>query len=141
MAKKYIMVEAQALPPVYGLVLEAKELLASGEARNISAAAKQVGISRSAFYKYKDHVFNAGNANEIVTLLAVLKDQTGALQTLLTAISEAGASVVTINQSRPENGTAQVEVNVRTATMRLSMDDLITRLERSPVVVQVYRTV
>ena len=36
---------------------EAKRLLAVGRAKNLSEAAKLAGISRSALYKYKDHVF------------------------------------------------------------------------------------
>ena len=53
---KYLLVQADVLPEVFGKVLQAKQLLASGEVANISAAAKQAGISRSAFYKYKVEV-------------------------------------------------------------------------------------
>ena len=49
-------------------------------------------------------------------MIATLLTKTGALQSLLSGISAAGASVVTITQSQPENGTAQVEVTVRTGT-------------------------
>ena len=41
---------ADVLPEVFVKVLQAKELLASGAVSNISAAAKQAGISRSAFF-------------------------------------------------------------------------------------------
>ncbi len=61
-------------------VLQAKELLASGAVSNISAAAKQAGISRSAFYKYKDTVFDAETGRESITVVATLLDKTGALQ-------------------------------------------------------------
>ena len=111
MSQKFLLVDAEALPEVFLKVLKAKELLASGAARNISDAAKQVDISRSAFYKYKDSVFDAENSNEVITVLATLLDETGALQSLLAGISEAGGSVVTISQSKPENGAAQVEVD------------------------------
>ena len=122
-------------------VLKAKELLASGAARNISDAAKQVDISRSAFYKYKDSVFDAENSNEVITVLATLLDETGALQSLLAGISEAGGSVVTISQSKPENGAAQVEVSVRTGTMQMSVDEMLNRLSRQRTIVEVYRGV
>ena len=36
----------------------------------------------------------------------MLLDETGALQNLLSELSDSGASIVTINQSAPENGTA-----------------------------------
>ena len=92
MSQKFLLVDAEALPEVFLKVLKAKELLASGAARNISDAAKQVDISRSAFYKYKDSVFDAENSNEVITVLATLLDETGALQSLLAGISEAGGS-------------------------------------------------
>lgn len=68
-------------------MLRAKELLASGAAKNVSAAAKMVDLSRSAFYKYKDSVFDFENTKSIVTVKAVLLDETGALQALLSELS------------------------------------------------------
>ena len=56
--RRFLLVDADVLPEVFVKVLQAKELLASGAVSNISAAAKQAGISRSAFYKYKDTVFD-----------------------------------------------------------------------------------
>lgn len=138
-AKRYLLVEAAVLPEVFVKVLQAKELLASGEVTNISAAAKQAGISRSAFYKYKDSVFDAESGRESLTVVATLLDKTGALQSLLTGISAAGASIVTITQSRPENGAAQVEVTVRTGTMQMSVEEMLSRLSNQPFVVEVHR--
>ncbi len=106
---------------------------------NISAAARQAGISRSAFYKYKDTVFDAETGRETITVVATLLDKTGALQGLLSGISAAGASIVTITQSRPENGAAQVEVTVRTGTMQMPVDEMLTRLSHQPCVVEIHR--
>ena len=58
---KYLLVETQALPEVFERVMQAKELLNTGEAKNSTAAAKRVGLSRSAFYKYKDKVFKGAS--------------------------------------------------------------------------------
>ena len=62
MEKRFLLVAADALPEVFLRVLKAKELLASGAARNISAATRAVGISRSAYYKYKDSIFDSENS-------------------------------------------------------------------------------
>ena len=99
MKRHFLMVDAAVLPEVFLKVLKAKELLASGEARNISAATRAVDLSRSAFYKYKDCIFDARSTQQIITVLATLLDETGALQALLGGISAAGGSVVTINQA------------------------------------------
>ena len=134
--RRFLLVDSSALPDVFLKVLQAKELLASGSVSNISTAARQAGISRSAFYKYKDYVFDAETGREAITVIATLLDKTGALQSLLSA---AGASVVTITQSRPENGTAQVEVTVRTGTMQMTVEEMLTRLARQSFVVEVHR--
>ena len=64
-------------------------------------------------------------------------DETGALQGLLAGISGAGASIVTINQATPENGTAQVAVTIRTDTMQMTPDELAVQLSRQSTVVGV----
>lgn len=137
--KRFLLVDSEVLPEVFLKVLQAKELLASGEVGNISAAARQAGISRSAFYKYKDCVFDAEAVRETVTVIATLLDRTGALQSLLAGISAAGASIVTITQSRPTDGAAQVEVTVRTGTMQMTVEELLSRLARMPHVVEIHR--
>lgn len=141
MKQHFLMVDAAVLPEVFLKVLKAKELLASGEARNISAATRAVDLSRSAFYKYKDCVFDARSTQQIITVLATLLDETGALQALLGGISAAGGSVVTINQATPENGAAKVEVTVRTDTMRVSIEEMLAQLAHQHAVVEVHQGV
>ena len=118
-----------------------EELLASGAAKNVSAAAKMVDLSRSAFYKYKDSVFDFENTKSIVTVKAVLLDETGALQALLRELSASGASIVTINQSAPENGTAVVSVTLRTDSMPQPIDDVLLSIQGQRTVVSIRRTV
>ena len=136
---KYFIVEANALPEIFRKVAEAKRLLETGEAETVHQATGMTGISRSAFYKYKDTVFDAETGRETITVVATLLDKTGALQGLLSGISAAGASIVTITQSRPENGAAQVEVTVRTGTMQMTVDEMLTRLSHQPCVVEIHR--
>ncbi|MFV0350891.1 MAG: amino acid-binding protein [Oscillospiraceae bacterium] len=135
--KQFLLVEASILPDVYLRVLRAKEMLAAGQARNVSQAAKMADVSRSAFYKYKDSVFRSDTARETVTITAKLLDETGALQSLLSSLSAAGADVVTINQSIPENGTASVAVTLRTGALTLPEDELVANLAEQRTVVSV----
>ena len=137
--EKFYIVAADALPEVFLRVAEARRMLQVGEADTVGEAACKAGISRSAFYKYKDTVFDAETGRESITVVATLLDKTGALQGLLSGISAAGASIVTITQSRPENGAAQVEVTVRTGTMQMPVDEMLTRLSHQPCVVEIHR--
>lgn len=141
MEKKFLIVDQAILPEVFSKVLKAKELLASGSAKNVSAATKMVDLSRSAFYKYKDSIFDFENTKAIVTVKAVLLDETGALQSLLSELSASGASIVTINQSAPENGTAVVSVTIRTDSMPMPLDDVLRRIQTQRTVVSVHRNV
>ena len=53
---KFYLVQADMLPEIFLKVVHARELLTTGQAKTVSDAVNQVGISRSAFYKYKDSV-------------------------------------------------------------------------------------
>ena len=141
MGRKFLIVDQAILPEVYTKVLRAKELLASGSAKNVSAATKMVDLSRSAYYKYKDSIFDFENTKTIVTVKALLLDETGALQRLLSELSESGASIVTINQSAPENGTAVVSVTIRTDSMPTPVDEVLRRIQSQRTVVSVQRNV
>ena len=59
-------------------------------------------------------------------------------QSLLAGISAAGASIVTINQSTPENGAALVAVTIRTDTMQMTPEELTEKLSRQRMVVGVH---
>ena len=66
---KYFIVEATALPEVFLKVAEAKRLIATGQAATVNEATKMTGISRSAFYKYRDAVqpFQKMNVSRVIT--------------------------------------------------------------------------
>ena len=49
---KYYLVEPSVLPEIFAKVIEAKELLETGQVRTVADAVARVDISRSAFYKY-----------------------------------------------------------------------------------------
>ena len=53
---RYYIVEASALPEVFLKVAEAKRLISTGEVSTVNEATRRTGISRSAFYKYRDTV-------------------------------------------------------------------------------------
>ena len=135
--RRFLLVDVSVLPEVFLKVLKAKELLAAGSAKNVSAATKMAGLSRSAFYKYKDCIFDAENSKEVLTVNATLLDETGALQSLLAGISAAGASIVTINQATPENGA----VSIRTGGMQGTLEDMLAQLKKQRTVVDIRRGV
>ncbi len=127
----FVLVSADILPQVYGKVLAAKEFLASGDASSATEAAKMAGISRSAYYKYKDRVFeyNPENAEEIETLMLTLLDTKGVLFAVTNELFLVGANVLSINQEVPQNGVAKVSLTMRVAEMTVSVEELIEKLK------------
>ena len=127
---KYYLVEASVLPEVFAKVVQAKELLETGEVRTVAQAVERVDISRSAFYKYKDAVsaFHDMNRSSVVTFNMELRDQQGVLSSVL---------AITINQSIPTNGVAPVTITAVTEHMRITTDAFLTALRKTKGVVNV----
>ena len=124
---KYYIVAANALPEVFIKVAEAKRMMQTGEADTVGDATKKAGISRSAFYKYKDSVqpFNDMKAEHIITFYGMLKDNTGVLSHVLGIFASSGANILTINQSIPTNGCAAVTISAETSGMEQSLESLL----------------
>ena len=97
-----MLVDAGILPEVYRKVLTAKKYLATGKAASVKEAAQLAGISRSAYYKYKDAIFEYGTSasDEVATVKARLQDSAGVLSSFIGAISRVGGNVLSVNPGR-----------------------------------------
>ena len=128
---KYYIVEAKALPEVFLKVAEAKWLLETGEATTVNEAARATGISRSAFYKYRDAIAPFQNlmAGRILTFQFILRDVTGLLSSILTIFAQFGENILTINQTIPTNGCASVTISAETTNMSSGVEDMLRSLE------------
>ena len=126
---KFYLVAADALPEIFLKVAEAKRMLHAGEVSTAGEAARQVGISRSAFYKYRDSVqpFNDMKTGRIITFYALLKDNPGVLSNVLSIFAGSGANILTINQSIPTNGCAAVTISAETSEMQESIEEMMAR--------------
>ena len=136
---EFVLVNKKALPPVFAGVLLAKQLLAEGKAANATQAIREAGISRSAFYKYRDCVFpgSADNENSI-NLSVSLSDKAGVFSAMTTVLYENGANL--INQGKPVDGIAAVSLTIDARHMRISADNMLELLKKTDGVISV-RTV
>lgn len=128
--KRFVLVDIQVLPEVFPKVLEAKRLMNSGETATAAEAARIAGISRSAFYKYKDTVFtyDAERSGAILTVHFILQDAPGVLSSVLSAFAAAGANILTVNQNIPAGGSASVSISARIDCLQTTRDDFIQTL-------------
>ena len=129
-APNYYIVDAEALPEIFRKVVDARRMLDTGEAETVNQAVQLAGISRSAFYKYKDAVrpFQDMLHCRIVTFQIMLKDEPGILSHVLNLFAGSGANILTINQGIPINGCAVVTVNAETSGLEGSLQELLARL-------------
>ena len=127
---QYYIVEASALPEVFLKVAETKRLLSTGEATTVNEATRMTEISRSAFYKYRDAVMPFQNmmTGRIVTYQLLLHDEPGLLSEILLIFADAGANISTINSIVPTNGTAVVTVSAETIDLKISLEELLRKL-------------
>lgn len=128
--EKFYIVAADALPEVFLRVAEARRMLQVGEADTVGEAACKAGISRSAFYKYKDAVqpFQNMKAGRIITFYTLLKDTPGALSNILSIFANSGANILTINQTIPTNGCASVTISAETTNMTDGVEEMVRAL-------------
>lgn len=135
---KLLLVDASVLPDVFERVVEAKRLLAVGQVKNLSEAAKEAGISRSALYKYKDYVFmhNENIDEHVVTMNTNLVDRPGVLSGMINELSLTGANILTVNQNIPVDGVAPVSISARLG-IEADIDQIVRRLETLDGVVEV----
>ncbi len=128
----FLLVDQEALPPVFAKVIEAKEYLRNSQASSTTEAARMAGISRSVFYKYKDAVYpyQEKNTDSIITVQVVLFDKPGVLMALISQFYRVGANILTINQNIPVNGKALVSISARIDHMEGSLDDLLLCLRQ-----------
>lgn len=135
---KYFIVESTVLPEAYLKVAEAKRLLETGEERTVNGATRRVGISRSAFYKYKDAIrpFQDMLHGRIVTIQILLRNEPGALSSVLNLLADRGGNVLTINQAIPGGGAAAVTVGLETSGLSAGLEELLAVLRDRPEVIR-----
>lgn len=133
------LVKASALPEVFAKVIYAKELLEEGICTNVSAAATKAGISRSAFYKYKDQVFvyHKQDTENNISISAMLSDRAGVFSALTTQLYAKGINILTINQNHPVDGIAAVTLTVKTDNLNVPIDALINHIRKIDGVISV----
>lgn len=126
----YLIVHKKILPVYYDKVLDARRMLESGAVKDVSAAVRETGISRSTYYKYKDYIFSpgSGDAGRKAVISMLLSHEIGVLSTALNRLSSLGASVLTISQSMPIRDVASVVMTLDIGAMSLSVEQSIAEL-------------
>ncbi|KRK63702.1 hypothetical protein FC72_GL001175 [Companilactobacillus tucceti DSM 20183] len=129
--EKYYIVDRSILPDSFDKVIQARNLLETGKVGNVSDAVKAVNISRGTYYKYKDLVFlpDESTSDRKAVFSMILDHEPGILSKVLLIISEANASILTINQNIPIHNMASVSISIDINHMTGTINDLIEKLK------------
>ena len=134
MLEDYLIIHKSILPDYYEKVLEVRRLMETGKVREISQAVKQVGISRSTYYKYKDYILEPAEMTDDrkAVFSMMLTHSPGVLSRVLSYISDMGGSVLTITQSVPIRNTASVTLTLDISAVGGNPDSLYAGFEKIP---------
>ena len=137
---KYFIVEAEALPEVFLKVAEAKWLLETNQVSTVNEATRATGISRSAFYKYRDAItpFQNMMAGRILSFQFLLRDERGLLSSILSIFAQFGANILTIHQTVPTGGSASVSISAETGQLHSSVEHLLQEVQQVPGVLDAH---
>lgn len=127
---KYLLVDISVLPQVFRRVMEVKKILAGGKAKSVNEAVSMQNLSRSAYYKYKDRVFPfyENTIGKVITLFFVVEDFPGILAKIINEIAAAHGNILTINQSIPINGLADITISIETEAMTTGLEDMMNAI-------------
>lgn len=128
--RRFFLVQEDILPEAIQKTVLAKELLLRGNAATVNEAVEKAGLSRSAYYKYKDKVypFYQWSPGVTVTISLILEHRSGVLSNVLQALAVAKTNILTINQNIPVHGLANVTVTFETAGMQGDVEQITAGL-------------
>ena len=128
---EFYIVRARALPEVLRGVAKANQLLASGKVRTVNEADELAGISRSSYYKFKDDIeeFHDSMSGMNITIFCEINDETGILANLLGVIAGCRANILTIHQSIPINGVADLSISLQIRDNTEDISEMIRKIE------------
>ena len=118
--KKFYLVREDVLPEAMKKTIEAKELLDRGKAESVWEAVQQVDLTVFPFHTVVKE--------RLITLFFYLADRSGTLSNLLTTVASTGCNVLTIHQTIPLQGRANVTMSINIENMEVDIDELLTKL-------------
>ncbi len=125
----FLIVKKDVLPSFFLKVIRAVEMV-NDENKSVSDVCKELDISRSTFYKYKDKVFEFRSdkgKKAIITLKT--ENQKGVLSNVLNLIAFYQGNVLTITQEMPIRNIAFITITLDVSDLSNTIYELISNLK------------
>lgn len=129
--KQFYLVDFQVLPTALKSTIRAKELLKNGTAETINEAVQKTGISRSAYYKYKDHVAPVSEdvMHSAATLFIVMQNDPALGSRIFRRMGREKAEILTMHKGVPIKKLTTMTLSIQTSDMQIPLSELIRSLE------------
>lgn len=139
MENNYFVVQEDVLPEIFIKVIKVKELLYKGQVKDITEGVKVVGISRSAYYKYRDKVFLMSEdvKGQKATMSILVNHESGSLSEVLDKIAEFRGNIITINQDIPINDAANITITLDILNLTADVNKLVSEIQLLNKVIKV----
>ncbi|MBO5888740.1 MAG: ACT domain-containing protein [Clostridia bacterium] len=135
--KGFLIIDRSILPPCYEQVIKAVKLV-ENEGKSVSNVCKELDISRSTYYKYKDKVFEMSMSYDRKAIISIRAEhEKGVLSNVLNSIAGYQGNILTINQEMPIHNMAYITVTLETKDLTVSVYELTAELKKVPKVREV----
>lgn len=127
--KKLYIISEDIMTDGMKKTIKVKAILESGKVQSITKATQMVGLSRAAYYKYKDSIHKVGSSiSDIICILLFLEDKQGVLSNILDEISASKGNILTINQEIPLGNSARVSIYLETKSLIIETYELVNAI-------------
>lgn len=128
MNDEFILVHKKILPDYFEKVIKARQKI-EGEDRSITEVCKELEISRSTYYKYKDYIaYPPKNITKRAIFAFKVEDTPGVLSSILSYIGKCKGNILTINQDMPIHDLAYITLMVNIEKIEIRLDTLLFNL-------------
>lgn len=131
--QQFYLVDFSILPEAIKKTIRVKEMLKSGSSGTINEAVHKVNMSRSAYYKYKDHVASADDDKEdrVVVLFIIMQDDMAVFGRILRRIAKEKQEVLSVNQTKISEKLYSSVITLKTKESAKDMESLYEALKET----------
>lgn len=131
--QQFYLVDFSILPEAIKKTIRVKEMLKSGSSGTINEAAHKVNMSRSAYYKYKDHVASADDDKEdrVVVLFIIMQDDMAVFGRILRRIAKEKQEVLSVNRTKISEKLYSSVITLKTKESAEDMESLYEALKET----------
>lgn len=131
--QQFYLVDFSILLEAIKKTIRVKEMLKSGSSGTINEAVHKVNMSRSAYYKYKDHVASADDDKEdrVVVLFIIMQDDMAVFGRILRRIAKEKQEVLSVNRTKISEKLYSSVITLKTKESAGDMESLYEALKET----------